>query len=94
MTDRQADDVASNAGDVPRKKPEFETRPERVCYCLGWNREAVLAGIRRYQLTSVEQIRGRLLVGSRCGGCVSTLRQLLLETETARTLAGVGPLPK
>ena len=67
---------------VTSERLERRAQSAMVCFCLGLRRGAIVNAIRQQQLHTVEQIRARLLASSRCGGCISSIRKLLLETKS------------
>ncbi len=53
-----------------------------VCHCRGVNDRRIRAEIARGAVTA-EQIAVRCGAGSRCGGCIDTVRDLLVQVRPA-----------
>lgn len=65
------------AGTLKRRRPESTTL---LCYCFCIKHDVVVNAIRQHSLHTVEQLRDRLMAGSRCQGCLTSLKAVLDKT--------------
>ncbi len=65
------------AGTLKRRRTEHAAL---VCYCFCITHDVVVNAIRQHGLHTVEQLRDRLMVGSRCQSCLTALKAVLEET--------------
>lgn len=65
---------------------DYAEAGETICSCFSVGRNTILAGIRKFQLTTTEQIGRRLRAGTNCGSCLPELRGMLdAELEEVST---------
>ena len=56
---------------------------ETVCYCMDISREEIVDAIKNKGAKTVEAITEITEAGSGCGGCISTIEEIL-EEETSK----------
>jgi assimilatory nitrate reductase catalytic subunit len=60
--------------------PQADTGPT-VCSCFGVGRKTICNAIKRYKLTTPQQVGQKLKAGTNCGSCVGEIKVLLSEMQ-------------
>jgi assimilatory nitrate reductase catalytic subunit len=61
--------------------PQADAGPT-VCSCFGVGRNTICNAIKKFKLTTAQQVGQKLKAGTNCGSCVGELKVLLSEAKT------------